>query len=142
MTPQEYLSQYRELDNAINAKIEEANRIRDKAYSVPSCGGGSSGGGSDRVGVNVAKYLDLVARINADIDKLYELRLEIEEQIKKIPVIRYRTVLELKYFSGLSLEEIAERFNCDRSTVCRQHGTALTFINPQKILKNETLCNK
>lgn len=132
MTAKEYLMQYRTLDAAINSKYEQIEQINAIATKVsPSSGFGSSGEISDRVGKAAAKIVDLEREITDDIEALIALKIEIHNQIRAIPNSGYRYILEEHYFNGHSFEFIAEKLNCDRSTVCRQHGTALTFIAPQ-----------
>jgi DNA-directed RNA polymerase specialized sigma subunit len=142
MTPKEYLEQYHVLDAAIDSKREQIENLKVTATKVsPSSeGSASSSGASDRVGKAVAQLLDLENEIADDIEMLVALKKEILAQINVIPNLEYRYILEEHYFNRHSFEFIAERLGCERSTVCRRHGTALTFITPPE--KNFILCNK
>ena len=132
MTPKEYLEQYHILDAAIDSKLEQIENLKATATKVsPSSeGSASSNGVSDRVGKAVAQLLDLENEVADDIEMLVALKKEIRAQINVIPNLEYRYILEECYFNGHTFEFIAEKLGCERSTVCRRHGTALTFITP------------
>lgn len=144
MTAKEYLSQYRTLDAEINSKLEQAAQLRALAAKVsPSTGFGSSGGISDRVGKTVAKIVDLENEINEKIDNLIDLKKEIDTRIAAIANPAYRIILENYYILGKSFEEIGEMLNYSRMQICRNHGTALTFISiPEKDVTNVIECYK
>lgn len=134
MTAKEYLNQYMVLDAWIDGKLEQIENLTAKATKVsPSSEGfGSSGGVSDRVGKTSAQLVDAKNEIAAEIEMLLSLKKEIRTQIKAIPNLEYRYILEEHYFNRHSFEFIAEKLGCERSTVCRRHGTALTFITPSE----------
>lgn len=129
MTPKEYLSRYRTLNNEINAKLEQKRQLYELATSAaPSTTRGSGGNISDKVGRTVAKLLDLEREINADIDRLVDLRREIEEVIAGVPDERLRTLLELRYINGLTFEGIGERLGLSTVQIWRLHKTALEAV--------------
>ena len=128
MTAKEYLSQYRWLNESINSKLEQAQRIRELASAVSSSCGGGSGGTSDKVGNAVAKLVDLENDINADIDKLVDLRREIEAAIASVEDEKLQTLLRLRYISCLTWEQIAVKMSYSYKQVCRLHGKALARV--------------
>lgn len=129
MTAKEYLSQYRTLNDEINAKLEQKRELFALATSVsPSTTHGGGGNVSDKVGRTAAKLLDLELEINADIDRLVDLRWEIEEVIAGVPDERLRTLLELRYVNGLTFEQVAERMNYSVVQIRRLHKKSLKFI--------------
>lgn len=132
MTAKEYLSQYRLLNDEINAKLNEAAQIRALAERVtPSEQGGGIGTVSDRVGHGVARLVDLEREIDAEIDRLIDLRREIVSMIREVPEYNQRIVLRLRYINGWIWEKIAEELDFSYQWVCVLHGRGL-----EKISKN------
>ncbi len=127
MTPKEYLSRYRFLDVAINAKRERCETLRQKAQSA----GGSMGGGIrssqpyDRVSEITNRVVDMERE---EIDRLEAEQMEIKSAINAVPDPQLRTLLELKYIHCLTLEEVAKRMRYSYSQICRLHGKALHQI--------------
>lgn len=129
MTAKEYLQQYKLLDNRINAKCEQLARLRELSTKVSSAqGGGAPGGVSDRVGSIVAKICDAEREINAMIDRLIDLKAEIEHTIAAVPDETLRHLLELRYINGKTFEQIAVDMFYTYQWVCVLHGRALKYI--------------
>lgn len=130
MTAKEYLSQYRSLNDSINAKLEQVGELRRKAQTVSS--GSSDGTHSstprDRIGEITVRIVDLEREINEDIDRSIDLQREIRAAIATVPEARLRTLLEYKYINLLTLEETAVRMNYSYPQICRLHGRALQSV--------------
>ena len=132
MTAKEYLSQYRSLNDSINAKLEQVGELRRKAQTVSS--GSSDGSGMhsstpyDRIGEITARIVDLEREINEDIDRSIDLQREIRAAIATVPEVRLRTLLEYKYINLLTLDETAVRMNYSYPQICRLHGRALQHV--------------
>lgn len=130
MTTKEYLSQYKDLNDSINAKLEQVGELRRKAQTVSS--GSSDGTHSstprDRIGEITARIVDLEHEINEDIDRSIDLQREIRAAIATVPEVRLRTLLEYKYINLLTLDETAVRMNYSYPQICRLHGRALQSV--------------
>lgn len=132
MTAKEYLSQYKDLNDSINAKLEQVAELRRKAQTV--CSGSSGGSGThsstpyDRIGEITARIVDMEREINEDIDRSIDLQREIRTAIATVPEARLRTLLELRYINCLTLEEIAVRMGYCYMQICRLHGKALSAV--------------
>ena len=127
MTAKEYLTQYRALNDSINAKLGQVAELRRKAQTV---GGGSEGGARssapyDRIGEITAKICDREAEINREIDALVELQREISAKIARVDDSRLRLLLELRYLNCMTFERVAVAMNYSYMQVCRLHGRAL-----------------
>lgn len=130
MTAKEYLSQYRYLNDSINAKLAQVEELRRKAQSV---GGGNSNGVHnpmpyDRIGEITAKIVDLEAEINSEIDRLVDMQREIKSSITTVSEERLRALLEYRYINCMTLEEIAVKMNYSYKQICRLHGKALLDV--------------
>ncbi len=135
MTAKEYLDRYRLLNVEITAKREQADSIRELAETVSHFSNGVGGNGSgDKVGRNAAKLVDLENEIIAEMNKLVELKCEIEATIAVIDDPTLRQLLTLKYINILTWEQVAERLNYSRMQIHRLHIKAL------KILENVIEC--
>ena len=138
MTPKEYLSQYGAIERNIRRMEEEKERCRQRALHItpsyePMITG--SGGTSDRVGQAIEKMARCEEKIIAEIDKLYDLREEIEAVIGAVPDPVQRELLERKYIQLQSLKLIAEEMGYSEDHIKHMHGWALLKI---KIPKDDT----
>ncbi len=133
MTAKQYLSQYRALDARINAKLAQAERIRQLARAAGSNGNSNGVHSSqpyDRIGELTANIVDLENEINGDINALVDLEREIRECISKIPNGNHRVVLELKYINGFTLRQIADKLNYSLDGIKKIHKRALESVHP------------
>lgn len=132
MTAKEYLSQYKHLNAAIRSKQRQLQELRDISTSVACRGSDCSGNESDRIGRVVAKILDTENEICGMIERLLELKREIEGVIGRVENPLYRQVLVLRYIEGETFEEISDKLHfCDRQ-IYRIHRKALAKINIPK----------
>ena len=94
MKAKEYLSQAYRLDQRIDAKIEQVMSLRNlaaKATSTLSDVAPSGTRNVHRMEDIVIKIIDLEEEINADIDRLVDLKREIMKVIKALPNPEYQT---------------------------------------------------
>lgn len=124
MTIKQYLSQAFLLDKMIQGKIALSASLNRQALE---CGTQASAPGSADI---YARIRALEAQINADIDRLVDLKQEIYALIEKIPDPRERTLLQLRYLSSengrpLTWAHIAKLLCYDERWVMRLHLRAL-----------------
>lgn len=132
MTPKEYLEQAIYLDQRINSKLTQVENLRSlatKVTTVYSDSPRSPAPDCQRLEKTIAKIVDLENDINKDIDTLVDLKKEITETINEIPDLRQRTILEMRYLSFRTWEQIAVDLSLDLSWVHRLHGRALKKIS-------------
>ncbi|QGT99521.1 hypothetical protein SYNTR_0928 [Candidatus Syntrophocurvum alkaliphilum] len=132
MKAKEYLSQGIWLDQIIDSKLEQLESLKSLATKVTATFTHTkvSGGNDVRSPAEnaIVKVIDLENEINADIDRLVDLKREILETINKVNDLNYRLLLEMRYISGKSWEEISADLGYERSWVFRVHGKALKVI--------------
>lgn len=147
MKAREYLQQVQKLDSMIANKLEEAEYWRSIAKGTTAHSESEkvqTSGNKQKMEDAICKYLQKEDEINADIDKLADIRQEIIETIELLPVSEYN-LLYKKYVGKptkqsddtleviyLTLEEIASDMNKSYRWVTSVHGRALA--NVQKIL--------
>ncbi len=136
MTAKERLKSYREIDLRINSLCDELEHWKSVATkaTVENKFGGKGNIPSDKVGLAVAKIIDLEGRINAEVDHLVNLREEIVAMIREIPDYNQREILWLRYINGWTWEKIAESLDFSYQWVCVLHGRGLENIS--KIFEN------
>ena len=131
MTPKEYLEQAIYLDQRINSKLTQAENLRSLATKVTTVYSDSPHNPApdcQRLEKTIAKIIDLENDINKDIDKLVDLKKEITETINSVPDLRHRTILEMRYLSFRTWEQIAVALSLDLRWVHRLHSKALQKI--------------
>lgn len=110
MTAKEYLSQAYRLDLRINSKIEQVASLNDlarKATSVVTGMPHSPNKGKSSMSDTIDKIIDLQNEINADIDRLVDLKVEMVNVIKAVCNKEYQTLLEKRYLCFMTWESIA-----------------------------------
>lgn len=127
MNAKEYLNQVRYNDANIASRIEERNRLwisltsikssRIKEISVQE----SNQKNDDRF----EKVLELDRYIDREIDKLYELKLEISKRIDRCDEQMHSIILRERYLNYKSWYDIAVLLNYDKRHILRIHGHAL-----------------
>ena len=138
MTAKEYLSQAWNIDRRINDKVAHVSRLRDMATNVSAVISDmpkSPSPNNQRMETIIARLTDTEDEINADIDRLISLKLEIMNTIWQVEDAKACAVLERRYHSFKSWEEIAAELNVSVRWVHKIHGKALEDV--EKILKKD-----
>ena len=126
MTAKEYLRRLKTLDNVINAKLLEKERIRALATKVTSnLSERVQGSGSGGIENTVIKITELEIQINADIDKLVDLKVEATQIIDSLENNKHKAVLSMYYVSNLTFEQVAENTDISSRWVRKIHEKAL-----------------
>ena len=110
MTAKEYLRQAYRLDHRINSKIEQVevlNSLATKATVTIRGMPKKPNTAIDTMSAVIAKIVDLQTEINADIDRLVDLKRDIIKKIKCVENLDYRTLLEKRYLNFETWEQIA-----------------------------------
>lgn len=126
----EWLLRARKTDEEINALILEQERALTKATSTVARSDSekvqtSNVNTSENKFVSYAAYSEL---IDKRIDRLYEIKKEILENVNKLDDATLRTILILRYLNFQTWEMIACRIHYSYKQVCRLHGKALNLI--------------
>lgn len=131
MTAKEWLKSYRGIDMKINSLCDELEHWKAVATKMtPSSRQESrSNATNDKVGLAVAKIIDLENSINDEINKLVNLRAEIETAIAKVEDERYRVILTERYLNGKKWCEVSKAVHIsDMKWLKKLHGRALEKI--------------
>lgn len=126
MTTKDWLNRGWALDREITALESAKRRAYDRCVSgVASVSGASDGG--------LSRYADFAAQLDAQIDKLIDIKQEIAAVIAEVPDTTLRTLLTKRYLNFEKWEKIAVDLDRTLRWVMRLHGRALQAA--EKILK-------
>ena len=132
MTAKEYLKQAYLLDHRINADIAEMERLRNMAYSIRSSGTEPHYGSAHMTEAPFARTLEklwaMEEQINAEIDRLVDLKAQIMTVIGSLSDPDERMVLQYRYVENMTWEQIGDRLCMDESTIRRRHKNALQHM--------------
>lgn len=131
MTAKEYLSQAYRLDQRIDSKIAQVASLNDLATKCsatltgmprnPNCGGSTMADA-------VCKIVDLQEEINRNIDRLVDLKREIVAVIKAVENSEYQVMLEKRYLSFQTWEQIAVDMNYSIQHIYRLREKAYAAV--------------
>ena len=79
------------------------------------------------------------AEINADFDRLVDLKREMAEVIQSLPSPEQRTLLELRYLCSRNWEQVATAMNYSVHHLYKLHKAALD--EAEKWISRETFCD-
>ena len=136
MTAKEYLNQAYWLDRRINSKLEQLSALNDmvtKTTSIMSDDVVSQTRNVHRMQDVIAKIIDMQVEINADIERLVDLKQDIMQIVKTVEDPELQTLLELRYLCFKSWQDIAYSMHCTESNVFKIHSKALQAVKMQKL---------
>ncbi len=132
MTVKGYLSQAYKLDQQIDSKCEQVFALRALATKATAALGGMPNGGRKdprSMETIICRLADMEAEINADIDRLLDIKQETKRLIAAVDKPIYRIILELRYLCYKPWCEIADRLGYDPHYLLKLHGKALREVN-------------
>ena len=133
MTTKEYLGQAYRIDQRINSKLEQMHSLRElatKASSILREGAAIANRNVQSMEETIAKIIDLETEINHDIDQLVDIKREIVSVIKRVQNPEYQALLELRYISCKTWEQIAAAMFYSIQNVYKLHNRALIGVSP------------
>ena len=139
MTAKEYLSQADWLNQRIDRTLAQVSRLKNMATQATGRFQAERLSGTGRhspMESCLVEVIDLEYEINADIDRLVDLKCELAACILELEDCSQKRVLELRYLDGLTWEEIAKLMrDYDVQRIFQVHGKALQQI--EQVLRNE-----
>ena len=125
MNAKEYLSQAFRLDQKINSKLEQVSKLRNLSMKASGLRLAERISGTKEHSLMesaLVKMIDLEYEINADIDRLVDLKREMATLIERVNDPSQRLLLEMRYLCGNTWEDIAQKMGYDLRWVYRLHG--------------------
>lgn len=131
MTAKAYLAQAYRIDQRINSKLEQLSSLRElstKATATFSDVPHSGTRNVHRMEDIICKIVTLEDEINAEIDRLVDLKRDIHALIGEVQDPEYQTLLELRYLCFKTWEQIAVLMNYSTKYLFELHARALRSI--------------
>lgn len=133
MNAKQYLKQAYRLNELIESNQEELTALRESASSIPGIDYSKdkiqSGSVGDAGFTNiVAKIIEIENSINADINKLFDLKLQIRTVINSVENNEERLLLHDRYINFYTWEQVCEKMNISLRTAHRIHSIALSNV--------------
>lgn len=135
MTAKEYLNRAWNVDQRINSKLHQLDSLKDMATKATSTLGTEPVSGTrnvQRMADTIDNIVALENEINDDIDRLVDLKRDVIKTISKVQDTNCLTLLELRYLSFKSWDDIAAEMNYTSRWVHIMHSKALAAV--EKIL--------
>ncbi len=138
MNSKEYLSQVLHIEQRIQSKMLQVQRLRealthctqtmtDMPRSAPIY--------ADRNAETIAQLLDMETLLKIDLARLLTLQKEVREHINRLKNPDQQLILELRYLCGKTWPEIQSEMGYSRRSVFRIHGVALDNLKiPERLL--------
>jgi len=139
MNAKEYLSQAFRLDQRINSKLEQVASLKKMATKATACiqagrvSGTSQRGSREKA---LVKMIDLEYEIDADIDRLVDLKRAMFNFVANVNHGSHRMLLELRYLEEKTWEEVAETMGYELRWVYRLHSRALKEADRELLNKS------
>ena len=128
MTAKEYLGQAYKLDLRINSKLEQVAVLRSLTQKVTASYDHhpvSKTRSASSLENTILRLVQAEEELNASIDALVDLKMEIARTISFLDNTDHQVLLEKRYLSFHSWEEIAEALQCTVRWVHERHKRAL-----------------
>ena len=131
MKPKEYLSQAWYLDKRIKTKERQLDWLKAHAvYVSPEISEMPKNPSLRRSPVEeaVVRIVDLEKEINTGIANLMQLKIEIGQTIRSINSMECETLLEMRYLTFMTWEQIAAQLGYSQDYIYHLHRKALGLV--------------
>ena len=133
-----FLNQVKKLDLQITNKLIEKQQWHDIALGITANMDGErvqSSGAKSKMADAIDKCVDMEAEIDSLVDKLIDTKKEVVQTIEQLDSPSEYDILHKRYIQFMSLQEIADYYGRDYTTITTAHGRALK--NVQALLERE-----
>lgn len=134
MTPQDYLSQAKQLDQLIRCEQLELEQLKALATGISALDysqlkvAETGKGNQAKFTETVEKILLAEAQVQQNMDRLLDLRLEMRKVIDQLENPKERVILKLRYLYFRPWDEIEGATKYSLSSLHRYHKSALEKI--------------
>ena len=131
MNAKEYLRQAWNIDQRIKDKLDQVARLKEMTTNVTlviSDMPRNATPNPQKMEDAVLRLAEMESEIDADIGRLVNLKIEIMQTIWRVEDANCRTLLEMRYISFKSWEEIAAAMGITVRWLHRLHAKALRLV--------------
>lgn len=136
MIAKEYLSRAYKLDQQMDSKLEQVRALRELAEKTASVLTHEPKSGTrnlQSMETALVKAMDLESELADEMIELLDLKQEIGDVIDSVPDVDCRLLLEYRYISLKSWEEICAIMNYSWRSIHRLHQKALELVQAKMI---------
>lgn len=126
-----FLSQVKKLDLQISNKLIEIQQWKDIALGITANMDGErvqSSGAKDKMASAIEKCVDMESEIDSLIDRLIDVKKEVIQTIEQLDSPTEYDILHKRYIQFMGLQEIADYYGRDYTTITTAHGRALKNV--------------
>jgi DNA-directed RNA polymerase specialized sigma subunit len=124
MTTKEWFSRCRRVDRRLNHLAEQRREEWDRITSITAKPSGDVVDGT-KDPHKFDRYAELDSMIGEEIKELLDIKIEVKAVIHQLKDLRHRDILEKRYISMKSWEQIAVEMGYTYRRVTQLHGEAL-----------------
>lgn len=131
MDARTYLRSVKTLDVRIKNKLIERAQWRELALSITATIGGErvqSSGSQSRMADSVGRCIDMESEIAAELDNLIAEKKSVTGTIERLRSATQYDVLHMRYIQGMTLQDIADRYNRDYGWAKATHRRGLSNV--------------
>ena len=131
MDAKTFLSQVKKLDLQITNKLIEKQQWKDIALGITANMDGErvqSSGAKSKMADAIEKCVDMEAEIDSLVDKLIDTKKEVIQTIEQLDSPTEYDLLHKRYIQFISLQDIADYYGRDYTTITTAHGRALKNV--------------
>lgn len=129
MGAKQYLTQIKWLEDTLDARLDQIEKLRSIATKITTEYGGNdrvkSSHSNDKLAVTIAKIADFENELKNDIDKLVVLQIDARRSIEQMDNEEYKLLLTLRYLNYMTWEQIAEQMHYTFQWIHVLHKRAL-----------------
>ena len=144
LTAKEYLAQAYRVDQRINAKREQVERLRALARQSTMAYGGEHVSRTRNISSmedTIIRLIEAERALNREIDRFVDIKREIQQTIDLVADADCRLLLEFRYLCMKRWEDIAGEMEFCRAYAYRLHDRALdmmeTLLRTRRALEHE-----
>jgi DNA-directed RNA polymerase specialized sigma subunit len=125
----EYLKRGWTINPEINSKLQHLAELRSQVTRVTtSISDMPHNPNGTQLQEIILKIIALEEKINADVDRLVDMKAEIYNAIQSLDDAECRTILEKRYLSMLDWAQIAAEMGCSTEKAYKKHRQALEAL--------------
>ncbi|SHJ36957.1 DUF1492 domain-containing protein [Hespellia stercorisuis] len=140
MTAKDYLLQVKRIEIQMNFDFRELEHWRDLSGRISGCNFEAHYNPNRNIEAPyvrcIDKIIDVEQKITREISALVEIKTTIMELIHGLENVDYQSVLELKYLSYYTWEQIANEMHYSLRWIYKLHGKALQEFEKQMEVKD------
>jgi len=136
MGAKQYLMQIKWLEDTLDARLDQIEKLRSIATRITTEYGGNdkvqSSHNNDKLAFTIAKITDFENELKNDIDKFVAFQIDARRNIEQMENEEYKLLLTLRYLNYMTWEQIADQMHYTFQWIHVLHKRALNEFEKTK----------